>query len=239
MRHGQIDAAWRGRVECRNCGIRELVLFADLHEQDFALIHLPIEEIRFEPSAALFHVGDDGDAVFTIRDGLLKLVQYLPDGTQRIVRLVGPGAVVGLEVLAGQPYQHTAVALQPALVCRIRQQVVDRLNRETPRLYRQLMAKWHASVNLADECLTELNTGTARQRMARLFLHLLADDPDGSCRFLRREDVGALLSVTTETACRVVADFKRAGLVREEGDNLFRCDRGGLRAAALGERSAD
>lgn len=239
MRHGQIEAAWRGRAECRNCGIRDLVLFADLQEQDFALIHLPIEEIRFEPGAALFHVGDEGDAVFTVRDGLIKLVQYLPDGTQRIVRLVRPGAVVGLEVLAGQRYQHAAVVLHPTLVCRIRQQVVDRLNRETPRLYRQLMAKWHASVNLADECLTELNTGTARQRLARLFLHLVDDNPDDRCRLLRREDVGALLSVTTETACRVVADFKRAGLVHEEGDNVFRCDRDGLLAVAQGERASD
>ncbi len=233
MRRGQIETAWLGRAECRNCGLRDLVLFADLQESDFALIHLPVEEMRVDVDAALFHAGDEGDAVFTIRAGLIKLVQFLPDGTQRIVRLVRTGAVVGLEVLAGQHYQHTAMVLQSALVCRIPREVVDRLNRETPRLYRQLMGKWHASVNLADECLVELNTGAARQQLARLFLQLA--DEDGSCRFLRRDDVGALLSVTPETACRVVADFKRAGVVVEAGANDFTVDRDALAAIAQAE----
>ena len=36
--------------------------------------------------------GDAGQHVLTIRGGLVKLVQYLPDGTQRIVRLLRHGA---------------------------------------------------------------------------------------------------------------------------------------------------
>lgn len=230
MRRGEAETSWLKRAECRNCGIRDLVLFADLREPDFELIHLPVEEQVLAAGATLYEAGRDGRALFTIRGGLVKFVRYFPDGTQRIVRLLRTGAVAGLEVLVGQPYEHTAVALQTTLICRIPREVVDRLARETPRLHRQLMGKWHAAVHQADEWLTALNTGSARQRLARLFLHLMTED--GQCEFLGREDVGAILSVTTETVCRAVADFKRAGTVSETGNNLFSCDRAALEEIA-------
>ena len=232
MRRGQIEAAWLGRAECRNCGIRDLVLFADLQESDFELIHLPIEELLIETGGILYNTGDDGAAAFTIRRGLVKLVHYLPDGTQRIVRLLRPGAVAGLEVTAGQSYEHTAIVVSHALVCRLPREVLERLSRETPRLHRQLMNKWHQTLRLADEWLTDLNTGSARQRVARLFLHLLDGAGEDRCQLLGREDVGAILSVTTETASRAVAEMKRAGLVSETAPNTFACDRSGLEAVA-------
>lgn len=224
MRRNQIEAAWQGKAECRNCGIRDLVLFADLHEDDFQLIHLPVDELMLEVGATLYHPGDDGTAAFTIRSGLVKLVQYLPDGNRRIVRLLRGGAVAGLEVLAGRLYEHAAEVLQPTQVCRLPREVVERLNRDTPRLHRQLMNKWSETLRQADEWLTELNTGTSRQRMARLFLHLDSLAGDGMCRMLAREDVGAILSLTTETSSRTVAEFKRLGVVREVGANVFQLD---------------
>jgi CRP/FNR family transcriptional regulator len=235
MKRGQIEAAWLGRAECKTCGIRDLVLFADLQEADFQLIHLPIEEVLVEPGGFLYKAGDDGTAAYTIRSGLIKLVQYLPDGSQRIVRLLRAGSVAGLEVLAGGPYEHTASVLQSALVCRLPREVVERLNRDTPRLHRQLMAKWSESLRLADEWLTDLNTGTARQRLARLFLHLSSLSEDGSARLLAREDVGAILSLTTETASRTVAEFKRQGVVTEVAGNVFALDGARLDTIAGGE----
>jgi len=47
--------------------------------------------------------------------------------------------------------------------------------------------------------------------------------------------MGALLGVTTETASRTVAEFKRQGLVREVSANLFDCDQDALKALAAAE----
>ena len=234
MKACQIDAAWQGTAECRDCGVRDLVLFAELTEQDFALIHLPIDEIRLDAGATLYESGQDGRALFTIRSGLVKLVQYLPDGTQRIVRLLRKGATAGMEVLVGQPYEHTAVVLQSALICRLPREVVERLSRETPRLHGQLMRRWHAALHQADGWLTELSTGNARQRVSRLFLHLQDSSGESTVQLLSREDVGAMLGITTETASRVVAEFKRQGLVEEIATNRFRCNTEGLDRVAQG-----
>nr|WP_236262589.1 Crp/Fnr family transcriptional regulator [Caenispirillum salinarum] len=236
MRKSRIEAAWKGQAECAGCTIRDLALFADLQEDDFDLIHLPIDELEFGAGSTLYNAGDEGRALFTVRSGLVKLVQYLPDGGQRIVRLLRRGDTAGLEVLVGEAYEHSAVVLRPALVCRLPREVVKRLSVETPRLHTQLMKRWHAQVRQADEWLTGLSTGSARSRVARLFLHLAevepACTPEPEVELFSREDLGAMLGVTTETASRVVADFKRSGLVTEVRSNRFRCHTEPLREAA-------
>ncbi len=231
----KIEAAWKGLAECRGCGIRDLALFADLEEADFNLIHLPIEELFFDPGSQLYGEGEPAGAVFTLRVGLIKLVQYLSDGSQRIVRLLRPGDTIGLEALLSDVYEHTAVVLHSALVCRIPADVVQRLSTQTPRLHNQLMTRWHRSVQQADAWLTGLSTGNARARVARLMLHLPREADDQGqeiCELFSREDLGAMLGVTTETASRMIADLKRSGAIAERGVNRFVCDDTALRSAA-------
>lgn len=225
-------AAWKGLANCQGCGIRDMALFADLRQDDFTLVHLPIDELQFAVGGTLYHIGDAPEAVFTIRSGLVKLEQYLPAGGRRIVRLLRPGDTAGLEAVLGQPYAHTAVVLRPALTCRIPKAVIDRLSAETPRLQKQLMTRWSQAVARADAFLVELGTGSARARVARLLLTLVGDDPAGSCDLFGREDMGAMLGVTTETASRTVAEFKRQKIIEELSSNRFRCDAAALQAIA-------
>ncbi|BAI76488.1 transcriptional regulator (plasmid) [Azospirillum sp. B510] len=232
MKKTSINAAWRGLANCRGCGIRDSALFADLTEPDFNLIHLPIDEMTVAPGSALYHVGDEPAALFTVRSGLVKLVQYLPNGGQRIVRLLRTGDTAGLEAALGEPYRHTAIAIHPVLTCRIPRAVIQRLSEETQHLHQQLMRRWHQAVERADAFLVELGTGSARARVARLFLTLV--DDLGECDFFGREDVGAVLGITTETASRVVAELKRQGLLEEQRPNRFRCDTAALRELADG-----
>lgn len=218
---------WQVLSQCERCGIRDLVLFADLTEEDFGLIHLPVDDILVPAGEALYQPGQEASAVFTVREGLLKLEQYLPDGTQRIVSLLGQGDAAGLEATVADTYEHAAIALRNVRACRIPREVVSRLS---PKLHRQLMNKWHDAVKRSHDCLRDLSTGNARQRMARLFLLLAGQGTP--CKLFGREDVGALLGVTTETASRTVAEFKRQGLVREVSANLFDCDLPALEAVA-------
>lgn len=233
MKKGQIDAAWKGTAQCDRCGIRDLVLFADLTEPDFNLIHLPIDEVELDAGSTVYAAADDGDAVYTLRSGLIKLVQYLPDGTQRIVRLIRPGATFGLEASVAKPYEHTALVLQRALICRIPRQVIERLSKETPRLHSQLMLRLHAALKQADDWLTELSTGKAPQRLARFLLQMI--EPDGTVTMFSREDLGAMLGITTEHASRTVAEFKRNHVIDEIAPNRYRCYREELECIAVSE----
>lgn len=216
--------AWCGEADCLNCPLRALVLFAGLTERDFERFHDPIDQFLLRPGTALYHVGERGDFMFTVRSGALKLVQYLPDGSQRIVRIARATDVLGLESLLGTGYQHEAIALQPTEVCRYPARAVNDLGRDNPALHRELMVRWQRALNQADAWLTELSTGSARQRVARLLLRLVRDRQSSECQLFGREDMGAMLGITTETTSRTIAEFKRRGLLVETANNLFLLD---------------
>jgi CRP/FNR family transcriptional regulator, anaerobic regulatory protein len=224
----QISAVWKGLAACETCGIRHLALFADLQETDFEHIHLPIEEQRFDAGRQLYSLDQNAEAIYTVRQGLVKLVHILPNGSQRIVRLIRSGGVAGLEALVRPNYEHTAMSLQPVEVCRIPTSVVHRLQEKTPRLHKRLMEKWHEALSAADDFLTGLSTGSARQRLARLLLLLSEDQHQAPVRLFTREDMGAILAITLETASRTISDFKRTGAIRELAYNTVLCDRDAL-----------
>jgi CRP-like cAMP-binding protein len=220
MKLALINTVWEGAEKCQNCGIRHLVLFADLNQDDFNLIHLPIDDYELEVSETLYKESMRPQFIYTIRSGLVKLVHFLPDGNYRIIRLLKQGDVGGIEALNGTPYLHHAIALQKTSVCRIPVNEVERLNRESPRLHKKLTARWQQALSDADFWLAHLTVGPAKKRVANLLLYLgKSSDFAGNQTFLLgREDMGALLGITTETASRVVAEFKRAHIIRPTPD---------------------
>ena len=224
--------AWSGTANCLNCTLRTSVLFAELQEADFARIHDPIDQFSLRPGMTLYHTGDTGEHMFTVRTGSLKLVQYLPDGSQRIVRIVRSTDVLGLEAILDDPYHHDAIALQVTELCRFPARLVRELGQNNPHLHRELMTRWQRALTEADAWLTELSTGSARQRVARLLLRLARDRESSECHLFGREDMGAMLGVTTETTSRTIAEFKRQGLLVETAPNLFLLDIPNLRRIA-------
>lgn len=221
--------------ECESCGIRSNSLFADLNSDDFRLIDQMIHETSVPAHTTLFDEGSEGQFLFTIRRGLVKLVRYQTDGSQRIIRLLTPGDIAGLETTANPTYDSTAITLTEVTACRIPQAVIQRLEGASPRLHSQLLRKWHEALKQADDFIADLASGSARQRLARLLLRLSHGDSGHPVLLPAREDVGAMLGITTETASRAVAAFRREGLLQalDRQGRHFRVD-----AAALGAVAA-
>lgn len=216
--------AWTGIANCRDCPIRQSVLFSGLDEDDFDAIHQPIAQFSFRPGALIYTQEDTADAIFTIRSGLVKLSQYLPDGTQRIVRLLRTTDVIGLESLLVGRYEHTAAALHQTEVCRIPRNVVQGLVSQKPQLFNELMARWHRALSDSDRVITEFNTGPARARVVRLLLWLSEQEDGERCDLFGRDELAALLSLTTETVSRTMAELKRQGYISEPRPNRILCD---------------
>jgi CRP/FNR family transcriptional regulator, anaerobic regulatory protein len=207
------ESAWRGTADCRSCGIRDMVLFADLREEDFKLIHAPIDDLEYAAGQPLVRMGETATSLYTLRSGVIKLVRNTLDGRQRIVRVLRSGDVVGLEALMGPTYDSDAIALTPIKVCRLPLQVIQRLDRETPRLHQRLLERWHRSLKEADDWLAELNFGNARQRLAGLILKMRAEHEPDVVTLFSREDMGAMLDLQLETVSRTLNAFAREGLI--------------------------
>jgi len=219
VKFNQIEKAWQGAERCKNCAVRHLVLFADLQHEDFDRIHHPIDDVEVKPGTRLYLQGSEMPFVYTIRTGLVKLEQHLANGDRRIVRILGQGDLAGLESLNGQPADHEAVTLDHVRVCRIPRSVIESLRRDTPRLHDALIRRWQKALSGADNWITRLSTGNTRRRVAQLLL-LLDKNSEEDCFFLpTREDMGAMLGITTESASKATAEFRRNEWLKPQGQN--------------------
>ena len=211
-----------------HCGIRNLVLFADLTKDDFDLIHRPISDLELKPGTTLFSAGDNPDFVYTLRHGLVKLVKYTDKGQQRIVRLLHQGDLVGIEALSGQAYEHYAEALTNISVAEI-----EKINFNSPRLYRQLTSRWSKMAREADYWIADLLSGTAHTRVIQLLLYLASKSKTEQFYLPSREDMGAMLAITTETASRTIASLRSQKILTVQSDHQATADLEQLRSLIL------
>lgn len=209
----QTESAWRGTSDCRNCGIRDMVLFADLNEQDFDKIHAPIDDLEFQQGEMLYAGGARANGIFTLRRGMIKLVRVTADGRQRIVRVLRPGDVAGLEALGSGHYDCDAVALTGIAVCRLPLEVIHTLSASSPRMHLRLMQKWQQALKDADDWLADLNFGSARQRVSNFILKMRHPADDRTVTLFARDDMGAMLDLQLETVSREVSRLVREAVL--------------------------
>ena len=227
------NSQWVGRAHCADCPVRHLMLFSGLPEDAFDPTVQPIDHFLFSPGAVLHEMGSDGEHIFSIRRGLVKLLQLVPGGSWRIVRLLGPGTSVGLEMLdgkgsdSGEGYRHTVMAVNEVDACRIPLATIRQLMREYPQLCDQVRQRLQDQLDRADRWIVALGTGPAKQRVVQLLLVLeeLSSDPNGDIELLPREDMAAIVGTSVETVSRIIAELKRRRLLYKVTQTLYRCER--------------
>ncbi|MDO8376456.1 MAG: Crp/Fnr family transcriptional regulator [Aquabacterium sp.] len=199
---------------CIQCGVRRLALFGVLDPAALENIHYRVPDLRFEPGQPLFTANAPGTSAFTVREGVVRLERGNERGGRRIVRLAGPGDLIGMEAMLGQTYAADALACTTVKVCRLPRVLLDELSGAQPQLLRDMMKRWQAALDEADEWLTELSVGSARWRMLRLLLKLSEfGQPDGQVWLPSRQEMGSMLGMTVETASRLVSALKREGVL--------------------------
>jgi CRP/FNR family transcriptional regulator, anaerobic regulatory protein len=209
----QADDHPQARV-CAMCEVRSGALFGALDASSIVRIHADIDDPSLPAETRIYARGDPGTAVYTVRQGIVRFQRVTANGERRIVRLAGRGDLIGQEALLSQPYAEEAVACTPVQLCRIPSQLVNRLGQIDDALTQELMRRWQQALDQAGLWAAELSTGMARRRVLKLLgeLSRLADN-SGEIWMPRREDMGAMLGLTIETASRMVSQLRREGVL--------------------------
>lgn len=228
MSRSATTAHWIGHTDCSKCPVRRSALFSVLNEEQMASVHDCFDDLRCASKQVLYHQGAKSDALFTVREGAVKLVRHGADGSARIVRIVKPGDLAGLEVLSGREYDASAIAVGPVRVCRLPQASVEKLKQLDPSVAERMLQKASEALSEAQVWLAELTAGSApaRVRVARLLLRLRTSECGEFIIRLASADIAAILGITVETASRVVAAFKREGILEPPapGSAVMRAD---------------
>lgn len=151
------------------------------------------------------------------------------------MRLLGPGAAIGLEGLLLQSYQHTAEPLSTVDACRLPSATVRQIAAEQPRPYQRLMQQWEDQMELAAAHLLNLSAGPINERVSNLLQLLNEICGRSNTPFVLPTNQGcaALVATRVESVSRVMAELKRAAVLVSDNSGAWT-----LNTALMGGDSA-
>ena len=229
--------AWRGNANCLACDGRENSFFSGLPPDAIAGLHVDVNNSRQPSCGTLYQRGEKADFMWVLRTGAIKLLSTSSGGETRIVRILKPGDVAGLEGLLSGNYAHTALCVGEVHACRTPVREVQKICLEHASFQWNLMQKLQDTLQETEQWLIDMSctSASARMRMARLLLRLRDGESNRIYNF-SREDFGLMLGITVETASRIIAAFLRERLLvrREPASRFFDGDIVGLALEAQG-----
>ena len=156
---------------------------------------------------------------------------HLPSGRVRILGLHGRGAILGLDTPASRTdtYDHTAIAVTDVHCDWAPTSQLRRLRDQRSEAYLDLVERYCEELKHAERWITEFSGDTTTCRIARVIKYLseLQDptEPD-RVELLTCQEMAEVIGASTESASRVLAKFKRLGILTEEdrGGRSYRYD---------------
>jgi CRP-like cAMP-binding protein len=180
------------------------------------------KKLYFPSQQVIFNQSTSADSIYIIIKGMVKLLVYLPNGKARIVRLHGPGSVLGLTGMIKQLHEHKAVVVHDVVLLKIATYSLKLLRRQYPEKLLGIVEKVFENLNMADAWITQFSTGSIKARVARLITFLSYLETETSpdiVELLTCEEMASVLGVTTESVSRILAEFKRQQILQRIGQS--------------------
>ncbi|HVT34701.1 MAG TPA: cyclic nucleotide-binding domain-containing protein [Nevskiaceae bacterium] len=228
----EIRSCSRVAANCAACPSSRHCLVGGAAQNETARWNAAVQIQQSIPAGkSLYAVGDEVDAVYTVRAGCVKTYTVDDEGNERVRAFHLPGDIVGLDALGSGRHLSHAVAVTPAQICRVPREQMRKLLVESPTLMLRLVDRMSATLAAA---LALAGDYTADQRVAAFLvsMHQKLDPLPGAPARLPmcRRDIANFLRLATETVCRVLTRFEKQGLISTD-DRAFRI----LRQDALRE----
>jgi len=202
-------------------------LFAALDPEGAAALRASMQEFRFAKGAVVFAEGDDGDRLYVVADGKIKLVHASPDGRETLLAIMGPGDMFGeLSLFDPGPRTATAVAVTDTVLLGLNQQALRAWLTGRPEVAEALLRALAQRVRRTNENLSELVFSDVPGRVAKALLDLSEKygetRPDGLFveHDLTQEELAQLVGASRETVNKALADFVSRGWLRLESRSV-------------------
>ena len=198
-------------------------------------------EHRYPSEAILFMEGQPSPGVMVIVSGRVRLSTASADGRSIVVRIAGPGEVLGLSAtVVGRASELTAETLEPAHIKVISREGFRQWLRAHPELAFQIAQELAEEYNnTCQQLRTMLLSHTAAQRLARTLLQFVRNavpNKDGRVQFtVTHQQMAEMIGSSRETVTRLLSSFRQKGLIELENSTLLVRDRDALRELGHGD----
>ncbi|HVZ25077.1 MAG TPA: Crp/Fnr family transcriptional regulator [Sediminibacterium sp.] len=211
---------------CQACAQRFNSVFCKAREEFVNQINEQKICNVYRKGQVLFNEGSYPFGVYCINEGKIKLSHSGDDGKEQIIRLLRAGDVLGYRaLLSGERYSASAVALEDTQVCFIPKELFVHALKHDAGLSFEMMKRLSDELHRAEIKLTNLAQKPIRERLAETLLFIKETygfEEDGQTLNVRlsREEIANLVGTATESAIRLLSEFKKDGMVDLDGKKI-------------------
>lgn len=196
-----------------------------LSAEDFAKYAAGKEQLKFHKGAILFEDGETPNGVYFLNKGTAKLSKQGVYGKDQILRFIKEGDLIGYRsLLCGEVFQARAEAMTDIEATFLPSGIFLHLLEVMPQLSFVMLQKIAFELGESSNTVTFLAQKTVRERLAEILLLLeqkLGTDPEGFIKIsLTREEIANIIGTATESAIRLISEFKNDKLIEVEGRNI-------------------
>lgn len=154
-------------ISCRECVARPDRLFCDLPAEALEALD-QIKTMNAVPrGTALFREGSASKGIFVLCQGRMKLSVCSQSGKRLVLRIAGPGDVLGLSAsLSSTPYEVTAEALENATVACVKRKDLLRFLRDHREACLQVVHLLSRDLHIAYDRVRSVGLGRSRRPRA-------------------------------------------------------------------------
>jgi CRP/FNR family transcriptional regulator, cyclic AMP receptor protein len=201
----------------------KLPLFAALDDDAGVALRVAMRREQFSRGDVIFEEGDEGDKLFAVIDGKVKLARTAPDGRENLQAVLGPGEMFGeLSLFDPKPRTAGAVALTDTVLASLAHEELRPWITGRPDVAVQLLQALAQRLRRTNDVLADLVFSDVPSRVAKALLGLAerfgqpTNEGIHVAHDLTQEELAQLVGASRETVNKALADFSARGWVRIE-----------------------
>lgn len=212
---------------CATCSSKQHSIFKDFNCSETELLNDVKTCSKFKKGQYIFSENGYPQGLYCINHGKIKLTTQGITGKEQILRLLKDGDIAGYRaLLSNEKYHCSAIALEDSSICYIPKESFYSMLKENSKLSFEVMKLLANNLKKAEEQITSLAQKNIRERMAEALLFFKAtyglDENDQSINYnFSREEIADFVGTSTESAIRLLSDFKKENLIQLDNKKII------------------
>jgi len=211
--------------KCESCIVKQFNSLKNLSKEELHRISACKTSKIVKKGEVIFEEGEMLNGVYCVKDGICKLSKLSANGKDQIIKLVVKGELLGQRSLISEESSNLqATALNDMELCFIpKNEIIDDLRKNVNFSF-DVLKNMSQDLKEADDIIVNMAQKSVRQRLAEALISInssFGTNPDGTLSvLLSREDYASIVGTATESAIRVLSQFKKEGLISTVGKQI-------------------
>ncbi len=204
--------------------LRTVPIFSELSEVDIQALARLTTRRRYPKDTVVFFENEQGDTLFMILEGRVRVTILGDDGREVILSVLGPGDFFGeIALLDNEPRSATAIAAEDSELLLLQRNEFQGAMSENASISGALIRVLTARLRRANHQISTLALLDVYGRVARVILDIAREEgrrlKDGRIAFRRatHQELANRIGTTRETVTRMLKDLERQGLITVDG----------------------